>query len=91
MADGEEPVTSVEQPAPSPVPAEPSEQAAETPAEETPAPSEQPAETPAEQVAEPDAETQRLESLVDELVASSELIDAAARRCVRLLQHDVPR
>jgi len=70
MADGEEPVTSVEQPAPSPVPAEPSEQAAETPAEESPAPSEQPPETPAEQVAGPDAETQRLESLVDELVAA---------------------
>ena len=75
MPDGEEPVTSVEEPAPSPAPVEPSEQVAvETPAPaQTPAPSETPPETPAEQPAELDAETQKnLDKFLAELTPKEE-------------------
>jgi hypothetical protein len=76
MPDGEEPVTSVEEPAPSPAPVEPSEQVAtqETPVEApvTP-PSETPPETPAEQDAELDTETQKnLDKFLAELTPKEE-------------------
>jgi len=68
MADGEqEQATSVETPAPSPVPAEPSEQV--TPAEPE-IPSETAAETPAEQPAAPDTETQKQLDDFDKFLAS---------------------
>jgi len=76
MPDGEEPVTSVEEPAPSPAPVEPSEQVAtqETPVEApvTP-PSETPPETPAEKPAELDTETQKnLDKFLAELTPKEE-------------------